>query len=1192
MRDRPTPQKKDRSNFITNQNETFKDRLKTIIQGGAINIAYLDLLVGYFRISGFIHLCEIIDSKLEQFEEIRILAGIDADFLDTKILKGINPKTIGSDEYKEEFYKDQVKYLNAEPYSENVEKSFERLEALKNKVQLRIIKGRNVHAKVYILSAKPTQKPDGSYRYDGSIFVGSSNLTRNGWVNNHEFNAELNGTDDIENALYEFENLWQDSIEVTQELIEDIKKATYLREISADDLYYKLLLEYFGADRIKLDTSIENLFPKPYKPFEYQIQAITDGISKLNKYNGFFLSDVVGLGKTLIATLIVRKLKHDGKLKGRILITTPPALKSNWEDAFDKVEINCDIQTHDSLDKIKHADRYDLIIIDESHRFKSNTTDRYNEIQRICRSGAVRKKVILISATPFNNSPKDLANQIYLFCDRFNTKVGHVQNLSSFFNDRQKEYDKLNKAKKENSISDEDYKAQLKNISDKIRNEVMNHIMVRRTRGDIQKLFGADLEKQGMRFPTIEPNELKYELDQEEEELISETLKLLDLQTNRFGQYGYARYLLYPNLTNEGKEIYHNKHGESMNEERGKFYIQTAERLKGLMQCQLFKRFESSISAFISTLDKQISFLEILTTMFEHHHKMVFLQKQRNIEKYFEDLIDSDKDEDEINGLNQLSDCNDESLSKIAKATRYLEIAEQKHEEFLILESKHFKKSYIDELSNDLRALTNLKNAWINRGRIEGETTDIKSMSGTDSKLKRLKSALVEQITRQIKDTKRQDDQPKIILFTEAQTSARYIFESISNSTQGDNKGTLKTEILNQIQQKIPCNLTIGVLQVDASNRKHNDELMRKNFDANLPENEQENTFHILISTDTLSEGVNMHRSDVLINYDAPWNPASLMQRAGRINRVGTRYESIYVYQFKPTSQGDEVLNLNQTLYNKAQMFHHTLGEDSPVYSADEQTGQSGIYNPNNEEEVSEDTEFLADITKLYREDPDKFEVIQKLSPKIRVALSGKNGEAESYFYLKQEVVTTYKNAPTRTELQDHFYYICGDGEVGEKDFIDMARRLKSLKNKCSQQALAGKISKVHFDHAKKVLEKHNFAIRDKNISTPNREIPTNINNACRAIRQSLLDNDEKNILTQIIQKGRLTDSELNNIIKGKANLNELAQRAKEQVQDEHNERGETLYPEPLIQLSLTIYDKAKNGQDSESQLTPTKDIQ
>lgn len=381
-------------------------------------------------------------------------------------------------------------------------------------------------------------------------------------------------------------------------------------------------------------------------------------------------------------------------------------------------------------------------------------------------------------------------------------------------------------------------------------------------------------------------------------------------------------------------------------------------------------------------------------------------------------------------------------------------------------------------------------------------------------------------------------------------------------------------------------------MQVDASNRRYSDEIMRKNFDANLPQDEQENEIHILISTDTLSEGVNMHRSDMLINYDAPWNPASLMQRAGRINRVGTRYEYIYVYQFKPSLQGDEVLNLNQTLYNKAQMFHNTLGEDSHVYSVDEQVGQGGIFNLNNEEEeVSEETEFLVDITNLYSQNEKKFNEIEKLSPKIRVALSAENGEIESHFYLKQKVITHYEDAPERIEFQDHFYCICGDDEVREKNFIDMASHLKSLlEDKRPQQALAGQVSKIHFDHAREVLKKHNFAKRKKNV-TLNHEIPKNINNASRAIRQSLLlSQDEREILIQAINKGRLSNPELNAIIKGKADLGKLVQQVKEQVQDEQvQNKHRTIYPEPLIQLSLTICDKAKKRQNSESknQLTP-----
>lgn len=317
----------------------------------------------------------------------------------------------------------------------------------------------------------------------------------------------------------------------------------------------------------------------------------------------------------------------------------------------------------------------------------------------------------------------------------------------------------------------------------------------------------------------------------------------------------------------------------------------------------------------------------------------------------------------------------------------------------------------------------------------------------------------------------------------------------------------------------------------------------------------------------------------MLINYDAPWNPASLMQRAGRINRIGTSYETIYVYQFKPSSKGDEVLKLNQTIYNKAQMFHNILGEDSPVYSVSEQTGREGIYElQKEEEEISESTEFLADIIELYQKIPKKFEYIEKLGPKKRVILRAEDGEMESYFYLKQQVIIESNNRQTYEEVQDYFYYVHGDGKVEEKDFIDMARRLKYLIKRPKEALKEAK--DIHFEHFKKVQQKHE---QNRDGANPIKSLDDkskDIEDACRRIRlEASLSKEEKCTLIEHTKKGRL-EKVLKDITMGKVNLLELFNKIQQFPKDE-NHSGEPYYPPPYVQLSFTVHNRNRKYQNS-----------
>jgi SNF2 family DNA or RNA helicase len=211
------------------------------------------------------------------------------------------------------------------------------------------------------------------------------------------------------------------------------------------------------------------------------MDAVNEGWEMLKKHNGFFLADVVGLGKTLIATLIARQFLFLGgrDYNPNILLIIPPAIKQNWEVTLTKFEIRGKVKifTNGSLHKITSPKDYDMVIIDEAHKFRNDTAESYDQLQIICKTKTANgnaKKVILVSATPLNNRPNDLYNQILLFQDGNNSTLDFP--LASFFIQVTKKYKEIIKLKRKEA------KTQTAKLYQEIREKVITPLMVRRTR--------------------------------------------------------------------------------------------------------------------------------------------------------------------------------------------------------------------------------------------------------------------------------------------------------------------------------------------------------------------------------------------------------------------------------------------------------------------------------------------------------------------------------------------------------------------------------------------------------------------------------------------------------------------------------------------------------------------------------------
>ena len=265
----------------------------------------------------------------------------------------------------------------------------------------------------------------------GRVITGTSNFTEAGLIDNLEFNVELKNRSDYEFAKNKFEQLWKDAVNVSEKYIDTIEGKTWLNQnITPHQLYLKCLYEYFKDELGSSDEVFAKYLPEDFKRLEYQEQAILNAKKILEEYGGVFISDVVGLGKTYIAALLA------GQIDGRTLVIAPPVLldrenPGSWRNAFYDFNISAEYESIGKLQDIldKGTEKYSNIIIDEAHRFRTETNITYEMLAEICRG----KRVILVTATPYNNSPKDILSQIKLFQKSKKSTIPNLPDLEAFF---------------------------------------------------------------------------------------------------------------------------------------------------------------------------------------------------------------------------------------------------------------------------------------------------------------------------------------------------------------------------------------------------------------------------------------------------------------------------------------------------------------------------------------------------------------------------------------------------------------------------------------------------------------------------------------------------------------------------------------------------------------------------------------
>jgi superfamily II DNA/RNA helicase/HKD family nuclease len=888
------------SKFFTNEQEnTLLNKIKGVFEHK--NVHFFDALVGYFRASGYFRVRPFV----EKAAEIRVLVGINIDeqiyAANNKGLKFCENEAESVDSYIENLKKD----IQSAKYDKTVEDGMLQFirDLIEKKVQIRVYPKQNLHAKIYIFREK--EKHAHGY---GSVITGSSNLTDNGLQQNFEFNVELREDSDIEFATETFERLWEQSVEIEPQFIEKLKTETYLNDtFTPFQIYYKFLIEYFGKSVEYDPNSVQDL-PDGFKKLSYQVDAVNDGYVKLEKHNGFFLSDVVGLGKTVVATLIAKKFFYANGFPdylSKTLVICPPALRDNWTETFDKFGINdYKIYTNGSLHKIRDAKKYDLVIVDEAHKFRNDSPEMYNELQKICKaptrpnSPSARKKVMLVSATPLNNRPEDIANQVYLFQDKKDSTL-EISDLQHFFAPKIERYKELKKEKNVRKMA-----VGVKDLYEDIRRVVIEPLTVRRTRTDllVNEAYKNDLSKEGIHFPEVQkPEKIFYQMDSELEALYDRTIYALSDKQGHDDILTFYRYQAIKFLVPEKRARY-------------KAAEMTSVQLKHIMKTLLVKRLDSSFYAFRSSLARFAQATANMIKMFDDNR--IFIAPNVNVNEY----IDNNQEEELLQKLIELQT----SDPTIEICTAY-----------------DFEKGFYEGLQRDHEILQKLLSEW--------------NKITFDPKLDTFKEYLHTKLL-----SPKINKEGKLVVFSESQETTDYLAKELKQA--GFDK----------------------ILVCSSKNRKEVFPHIRDNFDANINKEEQKDDYNIVISTEVLAEGVNMHRANVIVNYDTPWNSTRLMQRIGRVNRIGSTAKEVHIFNFFPTANVNNTIQLEQKAILKLQAFHSALGEDSQIYSDEEQVESFGLFDHAAQEEKDEKLKILLELRTFKAENPELFRQIKNMTLRAR----------------------------------------------------------------------------------------------------------------------------------------------------------------------------------------------------------------
>jgi superfamily II DNA or RNA helicase len=943
------------SNFFNNTDgNTLFAKFRGIAEGMA-DFHTFQAVSGFFRSSGWFKLRK----ELERAKTIQVLVGIDLDDVFRRRDRSALFLGAATEEARRRYAAAFADDIREAGYSGDIERGILQFceDIASGHLEIRIHPSKNLHAKFYL--CLPEHHTEHAV---GWVIMGSSNLSDSGLgttsAPRYELNVSMTRYEDVAYCRGEFARLWEEGIPVRPGDVVRARAETHLdRSATPWELWMKILIDAFG-DLAEDDFSMD--LPPGFLDLKYQRDAVIQGYQMLRRYDGFFLADVVGLGKTVVAAMVAKRFAEANGGRTRILVVHPPAVERNWKDTFRQFQLfrKTSFVSNGSLDKIldpakatlPDAGEYDLVIVDESHNFCNKSAGRFDDLQRIAKTpranpGRIpgrRKKVMLLSATPLKNGPEDLKNQMLFFQDERRCTIGGVTSLADYFAPKIAEYKKIQRARRQGGPSGQ---ARIDALYARIQHDLLDKVTVRRTRRNLQNDpdYAADLAKQGIVFPEIAPpDSLQYQLDGGLDALFWDTMQTL------WNDVSYARYRAIEFFVPE----YAKKYPRAQ---------QIATSLRAVYQTHMVKRLESSFHAFRQSLATFIAITRDTIGMFRQDKVLVIpeldvaaeLAKGLTLDEIVEKAIARNRD-------------------------RYA------GRDDLCYPASAFRPDYLPLLERDLAILEDLAAKW----------AEVRTDPKCDLFLRELSGTFLH---------RRINKEGRLVIFSESVDTLRYLEERLGRD---------------------------DVLLVHSGNAKRCRSRIRANFDANIPPDERADDIRILLCSDALAEGVNLHRANVIVNYDTPWNVTRLMQRIGRVNRIGSSAPAIRNFLFYPSDQGNRAIGLYENALLKMQGFHSALGEDAQIFSREEIVKEFRLFDSAVKDETDDLLELMRAVRALHADRPDDYRRIKALPPKCRVVRAAREGASGSVVHLRSS--------------RKSGYYLVEGGRATPVDFLTAAKRMRA----------------------------------------------------------------------------------------------------------------------------------------------------
>ena len=750
-----------------------------------------------------------------------------------------------------------------------------------------------LHAKAYLMyggRGDQMSLPDRLNPLFG--IVGSSNFTGAGLTTNHELNTvhktilESDEVDDPEaraeveyltessgnpnisletrrlvksevgaRAIIDLSNWYQEQWGLAepfkQDLIDLLNMSKFGEyEYTPYEVYMKALYEYFKDD---MGTEISDITRTAVELTEFQEDAVRKARRILARYDGVMVADSVGLGKTWIGKRLLEDYAYH--MRQKALVICPASLRSMWEKELRSATIAGDVISQEMLGREEEVDitdwqDVDVILIDESHNFRNRNTNRYENLERLISANGrrgrdgMRKKLILLTATPINNNVFDLYHQINLFTggDRAYFRAAGIGDLRRYF------------LAARTAAKDKDASVQLFNL--------LEEVVVRRSRPFIKRAYeNATIGGKVISWPERRLRTANYNLEAAYEGIYADIVTRIEAL----------------NLAHYSLEQY--KFDETL---RDDFEIGREQALVGIFKSRFLKRFESSIESFRISVRRALEFIKTYETYLDEN-RLLDSTSFRQAMRYLE----TEDEEDEAIVPTSRADQLDDQEEAVAALEGLPE-----------LDTKLYDiRTLRTALKQDIDALTDI---WYKIRDIGPEQ---------DAKLAKLKQLLEGELR-----------DHKVLIFTYYRDTARYLGSQLI----GDAGAEFRESIGNP-----------HIRRVDGGNSPQDRDRIVQAFAPGAYEREDiagtDAEIDILISTDVLSEGQNLQDAGIMLNYDLHWNPTRMIQRAGRIDRLGSTFPELWIYNMFPEEGLERLLGLVESLTVKIDTINQTGFLDASI---------------------------------------------------------------------------------------------------------------------------------------------------------------------------------------------------------------------------------------------------------------------